>query len=78
MPVLGAANPPSAANPILPRMFKLNSVTAGVFHSKGAVSGFAPRAHATAGSTIIADAAEVIAAADRAKIFLIGVGEDAT
>jgi hypothetical protein len=31
-----------------------------------------------AGSTIIADAAEVIAAADRAKIFLIGVGEDAT
>lgn len=30
----------------------------------------------TAGSTIIAEIAEVTAAADRAKIFLIGVGED--
>jgi DUF1009 family protein len=30
----------------------------------------------TAGSTIIAEAAEVIAIADRAKIFLIGVRED--
>ena len=31
-----------------------------------------------AGSTIIAEAAQVIAAADRAKIFLVGVCEDAT
>ncbi|HTC01977.1 MAG TPA: UDP-2,3-diacylglucosamine diphosphatase LpxI, partial [Xanthobacteraceae bacterium] len=30
-----------------------------------------------AGSTIIAEAAEVIAMADREKIFLAGVGEDA-
>ena len=30
-----------------------------------------------AGSTIIAEAAEVTAAADRARIFLVGVGEDA-
>jgi len=63
-----------APKPGQDRRFDLPSVGPGTIENaaRAALAGIA----VTAGSTIVADAAEVIAAADRAHLFVVGVRED--